>query len=103
MSRSVGLAHIIRQHDGTSVGVWGLFTLKSAFQPIFAFDHGKVAGLGTDAILLDATEATPRWLTGAAASGAVGDSGAGSLRRASTTALTMAARSRTEATSKARR
>jgi EAL domain-containing protein (putative c-di-GMP-specific phosphodiesterase class I) len=42
LSRSVGLAHIVRQADGTSVGVWGVFTLKSAFQPIFAFDHGKV-------------------------------------------------------------
>jgi EAL domain-containing protein (putative c-di-GMP-specific phosphodiesterase class I) len=42
VSRSIGLAHIIREHDGTSVGVWGVFTLKSAFQPIFAFDHGKV-------------------------------------------------------------
>ena len=42
MSRSIGLAHIVRQDDGTSVGVWGAFVLKSAFQPIFAFDHGKV-------------------------------------------------------------
>jgi len=42
LARSVGLAHIVRQDDGTSVGVWGVFTLKSAFQPIFAFDRGKV-------------------------------------------------------------
>jgi EAL domain-containing protein (putative c-di-GMP-specific phosphodiesterase class I) len=42
VSRSVALAHIIRQDDRTSIGVWGVFTLKSAFQPIFAFDHGKV-------------------------------------------------------------
>lgn len=42
MPRSIGLAHIIRQDDGTSVGVWGVFTLRSAFQPIFAFDGGKV-------------------------------------------------------------
>lgn len=40
MSRSVGLAHIIRQKDGTSTGVWGVYTLKSAFQPIFAFREG---------------------------------------------------------------
>ena len=40
MSRSVGLAHIIRQQDGTSTGVWGVFALKSAFQPIFAFRPG---------------------------------------------------------------
>lgn len=42
MARSVGLAHIMRQNDGTSVGVWGVFTLKSAFQPIFAFKSGKL-------------------------------------------------------------
>lgn len=41
MSRSVGLAHIVRQEDGTSTGVWGVFRLKSAFQPIFAFRPGE--------------------------------------------------------------
>ena len=43
MSRSIGLAHIIRQEDGTSKGVWGLYVLKSAFQPIFSFQEGKLA------------------------------------------------------------
>lgn len=43
MSRSIGLAHIIRQEDGTSTGVWGIYTLKSAFQPIFAFEAGKLS------------------------------------------------------------
>ena len=43
MSRSIGLAHIIRQDDGTSTGVWGIYTLKSAFQPIFAFEEGKLS------------------------------------------------------------
>ena len=42
MARSIGLAHIIRHEDGTSTGVWGLYTLKSAFQPIFAFVGGKL-------------------------------------------------------------
>lgn len=42
MSRSIGLAHIIREEDGTSTGVWGVYTLKSAFQPIFAFEQGKL-------------------------------------------------------------
>ena len=42
MSRSIGLAHIIRQDDGTATGVWGVYVLKTAFQPIFAFDNGKV-------------------------------------------------------------
>lgn len=42
MSRSSVLAHIVRDDDGTSKGVWGPFVLKSAFQPIFAFHHGKL-------------------------------------------------------------
>ncbi|MBZ9742865.1 MULTISPECIES: EAL domain-containing protein [unclassified Mesorhizobium] len=43
MSRSIGLAHIIRHDDGTSSGVWGIYTLQSAFQPIFAFNEGKLS------------------------------------------------------------
>ena len=43
MSRSIGLAHIIRNDDGTSSGVWGVYTLQSAFQPIFAFKEGKLS------------------------------------------------------------
>ena len=42
MSRSIELAHIIRHDDGTSSGVWGIYTLQSAFQPIFAFNEGKL-------------------------------------------------------------
>jgi len=42
MPRSAGLAHIVRNADGTSTGVWGVHTLKSAFQPIFAFEQGKL-------------------------------------------------------------
>lgn len=37
------LSHVIHNDDGTSSGVWGPFTLKSAFQPIFAFRNGKLA------------------------------------------------------------
>ncbi|WP_442582739.1 EAL domain-containing protein [Mesorhizobium sp. ASY16-5R] len=43
MSRSAVLAHIVRDDDGTSKGVWGPFVLKSAFQPIFAFHDGKLS------------------------------------------------------------
>jgi EAL domain-containing protein (putative c-di-GMP-specific phosphodiesterase class I) len=43
VARSVGLAHIVRQDDGTSTGIWGVYVLKSAFQPIFAFRNGKVS------------------------------------------------------------
>jgi EAL domain-containing protein (putative c-di-GMP-specific phosphodiesterase class I) len=43
VSRSIGLAHIVRHDDGTASGVWGLYTLQSAFQPIFAFSNGKLS------------------------------------------------------------
>ncbi|MBZ0163363.1 MAG: EAL domain-containing protein [Notoacmeibacter sp.] len=43
MSRSVGLAHIIRNHDEPATGIWGLFGIRSAFQPIFEFCEGKLA------------------------------------------------------------
>ncbi|MEC9245077.1 MAG: EAL domain-containing protein [Nitratireductor rhodophyticola] len=42
MPRSIGLAHIARQDDGTAVGIWGGYTLKSAFQPIFSFREGRL-------------------------------------------------------------
>lgn len=50
MSRNIGLAHIIRHDDGTSSGVWGLYTLKSAFQPIFAFQEGKLAAVAFEGL-----------------------------------------------------
>ncbi|MFP1632363.1 EAL domain-containing protein [Zhengella sp. ZM62] len=42
MTRSVGLAHVIRKDDGTSEGVWGPFVIRSAFQPVFRFGGGKL-------------------------------------------------------------
>lgn len=42
MSKSSGLAHIIRHDDGSVSGVWGVHTLHSAFQPIYAFESGKL-------------------------------------------------------------
>ena len=42
VSRSIALAHIVRQADGVATGVWADYTLKSAFQPIFAFCHGRL-------------------------------------------------------------
>ncbi|WP_378949659.1 EAL domain-containing protein [Mesorhizobium sp. ANAO-SY3R2] len=42
MSKSIGLAHIIRHDDGSVSGVWGIHALRSAFQPIFAFQSGKL-------------------------------------------------------------
>ncbi len=43
MSGRGGHSHIIGNDDGTSSAVWGSFTLKSAFQPIFAFNGGKLS------------------------------------------------------------
>lgn len=51
MSRSVALSHLIRHDDGTSTGVWGLYTFKSAFQPIFAFREGKLAVTAFEGLL----------------------------------------------------
>lgn len=43
MSRSVGLAHIIRNDGEPATGIWGVFGIQSAFQPIFRFSEGKLA------------------------------------------------------------
>lgn len=51
MSRSIGLAHIIRHDDGTASGVWGTFALKSAFQPIFAFAGGKLSAVAFEGLI----------------------------------------------------
>lgn len=51
MSLSIALAHIVRNDDGTSTGVWGPFTLKTAFQPIFAFKNGKLAITAFEALV----------------------------------------------------
>ena len=51
MSPSIGSAQIIRQDDGTSTGIWGLYALKSAFQPIFAFDAGKLSVVAFEGLI----------------------------------------------------
>jgi len=43
VARSIALSHIIRQDDGSSKGIWSVFTLKTAFQPIFAFQRGRLS------------------------------------------------------------
>ena len=42
MSKSIALAHIIRHDDGSVSGVWGVHALRSAFQPIYAFQSGRL-------------------------------------------------------------
>lgn len=51
MSSNIGLAHIIRQDDGTATGTWKEFTLKTAFQPIFAFQDGKLHVVAFEGLL----------------------------------------------------
>jgi EAL domain-containing protein (putative c-di-GMP-specific phosphodiesterase class I) len=43
-------SHIVREEDGTSTGLWAPFALKSAFQPIFAFDAGKLSVVAFEAL-----------------------------------------------------
>ncbi|KUM26399.1 diguanylate phosphodiesterase [Mesorhizobium loti] len=60
MSRSIGLAHIIRHDDGTSSGVWGIYTLQSAFQPIFAFNEGKLSVVAFEGLIRPFREGEPQ-------------------------------------------
>ena len=43
MSISNGVARVVRQDDGAHVGVFGAYTVRTAFQPIFAFGPGGLA------------------------------------------------------------
>jgi EAL domain-containing protein (putative c-di-GMP-specific phosphodiesterase class I) len=42
LARSLALSHLVRAEDRTWFGVWGLYQLRSAFQPIFAFSNGRL-------------------------------------------------------------
>lgn len=39
MAQPGGFARILRNVDGTRVAAWGIYELRTAFQPIFAFDQ----------------------------------------------------------------
>jgi EAL domain-containing protein (putative c-di-GMP-specific phosphodiesterase class I) len=43
LARSLALSHLVRAEDRTWFGVWGLYQLRSAFQPIFAFANGGLS------------------------------------------------------------
>jgi EAL domain-containing protein (putative c-di-GMP-specific phosphodiesterase class I) len=45
------LAHIIPADHGTSIGIWGSHTLRTAFQPIFAFKDGKLGITAFEALI----------------------------------------------------
>ncbi|MBD0414600.1 EAL domain-containing protein [Oryzicola mucosus] len=51
MPRNTALAHIIRQDDGSSVGVWGEYVLHSAFQPIFAFKDERLVVIAFEGLM----------------------------------------------------
>jgi EAL domain-containing protein (putative c-di-GMP-specific phosphodiesterase class I) len=57
--RSIGFAHIVRHDDGTSTGVWGPFTLHTAFQPIFAFTDGKLVAAAFEGLVRPFREHEP--------------------------------------------
>jgi EAL domain-containing protein (putative c-di-GMP-specific phosphodiesterase class I) len=59
LARNIGLAHIIRHEDGTSTGVWGLYTLKSAFQPIFAVADGRLPLVAFEGLIRPFREGEP--------------------------------------------
>ncbi|MCO5073266.1 MAG: EAL domain-containing protein [Rhizobiaceae bacterium] len=51
MSRSVALAHLVRQSDGLSEGVWAGHTLRSAFQPIYGTQGDRLEVLAYEGLL----------------------------------------------------
>lgn len=59
MSRGVGLAQITRHEDGAAIGVWGVHTLKSAFQPIFAFQEGRLVAAAYEGLLRPFRDGVP--------------------------------------------
>jgi EAL domain-containing protein (putative c-di-GMP-specific phosphodiesterase class I) len=44
-------SHIVREDNGASTGVWGPFVLRSAFQPIFAFEAGRLSVAAFEGLL----------------------------------------------------
>ncbi|TYR30492.1 EAL domain-containing protein [Mesorhizobium microcysteis] len=51
MARSIALAHVDIDEHRIATGAWGPFTLKSAFQPIFSFDRGKLVMAAFEGLL----------------------------------------------------
>jgi len=59
VSRTTVLAHISREADGVSIGAWGPFTLKTAFQPIFVLRGGKLFAAGFEGLVRPLRGTTP--------------------------------------------
>lgn len=60
MPRSNAMSHVVRLPDGSSEGVWGPYILRTAFQPIFAFDEQrKLSVCALEGLLRPFREALP--------------------------------------------
>lgn len=59
MSRSSLLAHIVHEDDGSVSGVWGVHRLRSAFQPIFRFDGGRLRLAAFEGLLRASRDGAP--------------------------------------------
>lgn len=51
MARGAETSHIVEQEDRSFTAVWGPFALKSAFQPIFRFENGKLEIAAFEALI----------------------------------------------------
>lgn len=51
MSGTSGFAPNIRQDDGTFIAIWGPYSLKTAFQPIFALRKGQLFATAFEALI----------------------------------------------------
>lgn len=52
--------HVSRQPNGAAVGVWGRHLLRSAFQPIYAFVHGKLQIAAYEGLIRPFEDGEPR-------------------------------------------
>ncbi|MCO6393021.1 EAL domain-containing protein [Aliihoeflea aestuarii] len=59
MTRGLGRSHIEREADGTVVGRWGPYVLRTAFQPIFAFEKGRLRPHAVEALVRPSREGSP--------------------------------------------
>lgn len=51
MSRSVEPTRVIRHEDGSFIGAWGPYALRSAFQPIFRFVEGRLEAVAFEGLI----------------------------------------------------
>ncbi|MET0169441.1 MAG: EAL domain-containing protein [Aliihoeflea sp.] len=59
MTRGLGRAHIEQEADGTVVGRWGPYVLRTAFQPIFEFDGSGLRQHAFEALVRPSRDGSP--------------------------------------------